>query len=661
MRNFLCLLLFTGLSAFGDATLAQRGFGQGSRGGSRGGFGGGSRERISPEDLEFEMGVAGIPDLSTFAKLSYKGTDVGRDPYLANLQYVKFLIENPESDEAALYFMNTGNYRAHPPYMGMVGMNSRGAIRGAISFQPRMKDAAGGAGLYVFDFQPNDAFPFETIKYVRDTLVKGAPFLQGQLAYHPLRGGMARYEADKAKYEASDVAVHLDADLYEKIGFLPLNGGESFGRLRMMGNETRSSPRDIVICKTLPNQMPRVAGVISAERQTPLSHVNLRCVQDRVPNAFVANAMNQDAITSLVGKLVRYSVTSDGYSLREATKQEVDDHFSNSRPSDPLVPARDLSVNVIKPLQEISFENSSSFGAKASNLAAMHTFGFPAGMIPEGYVVPFAFYDEFMKRNGFYAKIDAMLGNAEFQQDREVQQSMLKELRGQMKQGIMSQVMMDSLKKIQESFSPGAAIRCRSSTNNEDLAGFSGAGLYDSFTHNPDEGHLAKSIKQVYASLWNFRAFEERDFYRVDHKLTAMGVLLHPNFKSERANGVAVTDDVLYESQGNYYINTQVGEDLVTNPDADSSPEGILLGWWKEDGHQVVRRSTDAAENETLLDDEHLADLRDRLAKIHGKFRKLYGHGEDDQFAMEVEFKITKDGKLVVKQARPWVFANGSP
>ena len=657
MDKLLFLLLFTGLSAVGDAAVAQRGFG----GGSRGGFGGGSRERIAPEDLKFEMGVAGIPDLSTFAKLSYKGTDVGRDPYLANLQYVKFLIENPESDEAALYFMNTGNYRAHPPYMGMVGMNSRGAIRGAISFQPRMKDAAGGAGLYVFDFQPNDAFPFETIRYVRDTLVGGAPFLKGQLAYHPLRGGMARYEADKAKYEASDVAVHLDADLYGKIGFLPLNGGESFGRLRVMGNEARSSPRDIVICKTLPNQMPRVAGVISAERQTPLSHVNLRCVQDRVPNAFVANAMNQDAITSLVGKLVCYSVTSDGYSLREATKQEVDDHFSNSRPSDPLVPARDLSVNVIKPLQEISFENTSSFGAKASNLATMHTFDFPAGMIPEGYVVPFAFYDEFMKRNGFYAKIDSMLGNAEFQQDREVQQSMLKELRGQIKQGTLSQAMMDSLKKIQESFSPGTAIRCRSSTNNEDLAGFSGAGLYDSFTHNPDEGHLVKSIKQVYASLWNFRAFEERDFYRVDHKLTAMGVLLHPNFKSERANGVAVTDDVLYESQGNYYINTQVGEDLVTNPDADSSPEEILLGWWKEDGHQVVRRSTDAAENETLLDDEHLADLRDRLAKIHGKFRKLYGHGEDDQFAMEVEFKITKDGKLVVKQARPWVFANGSP
>ncbi|MDE0863159.1 MAG: hypothetical protein OSA98_05180 [Rubripirellula sp.] len=654
MNKSLCLILFMFLFPLSDLAFAQRGFG----GGFRGGFGGGSGERIAPEDLKFEMGVAAIPDLKMFAKLSYKGTDVGRDPYLANLQYVKFLIENPESENAALYFMNTGNYRAHPPYMGMVGMNSRGAIRGAISFQPRMKDSNGGSGLYVFDFQPNDAFPFETIKYVRDTLVAGAPFLKGQLAYHPLRGGMARYEADKSKYEASDVAVHLDADLYGNIGFLPLNVGESFGLLRVMGNETRSSPRDIVICRTLPNQMPRVAGVISEERQTPLSHVNLRCVQDRVPNAYVANAMNQSAIKSLVGKLVRYSVTSDGYSLREATKKEVDEHFSNSRPSEPLVPSRDLSVTEIKPLQDVSFQNATSVGAKASNLATMHTFGFPAGMIPDGFVVPFSFYDDFMKRNGLYANVDAMLGNAEFQQDRDVQQSMLKELREQIEQGTMSEPMMAALQKVQSSFPPGTAIRCRSSTNNEDLAGFSGAGLYDSFTHKPDEGHLSNSIKQVYASLWNFRAFEEREFYRVDHKLTAMGVLLHANFKSEQANGVVVTDDVLYESQGNYYVNTQVGEDLVTNPDAESSPEEILLGWWKEDGHQVVRRSTDAAEGETLLSDEHIADLRDRLAKIHGKFRKLYGVGEDDQFAMEIEFKISKDGKLVIKQARPWVFAD---
>ena len=151
--------------------------------------------------------------------------------------------------------------------------------------------------------------------------------------------------------------------------------------------------------------------------------------------------------------------------MREATKQEVDEHFSKFRPNEPLVPSRDLSVKAIKPLQEIGFENANSVGAKASNLATMHTFGFPDGMIPDGFVVPFSFYDEFMKRNGLYAKVDAMLSNKEFQQDRDVQQSMLKELREQIQQGTLSEPMMVALEKIQESFPAGTAIRSVSYTH----------------------------------------------------------------------------------------------------------------------------------------------------------------------------------------------------
>jgi hypothetical protein len=132
-----------------------------------------------------------------------------------------------------------------------------------------------------------------------------------------------------------------------------------------------------------------------------------------------------------------------------------------------------------------------------------------------------------------------------------------------------------------------------------------------------------------------------------------MGVLLHPNFSDEQANGVAVTDDILYESEGNYYLNTQIGEDLVTNPKEQSSPEEVLLGWYKEDGHQVVRS---AGQEKQLMKKTHLDELRDRLARIHGRFRRLYKKSETEPFAMEIEYKITKDGKLAIKQARPWVF-----
>ena len=132
-----------------------------------------------------------------------------------------------------------------------------------------------------------------------------------------------------------------------------------------------------------------------------------------------------------------------------------------------------------------------------------------------------------------------------------------------------------------------------------------------------------------------------------------MGVLMHPNYSDELANGVAVTDDILYETKSNYYLNVQVGADLVTNPDEQSSPEEILLGWWKADGDQVVRS---AADGKPILTPEQLDELRSRLAKIHGKFRELYNKSDKDQFAMEIEFKVSSDGKLAIKQARPWVF-----
>ena len=109
------------------------------------------------------------------------------------------------------------------------------------------------------------------------------------------------------------------------------------------------------------------------------------------------------------------------------------------------------------------------------------------------------------------------------------------------------------------------------------MPGFSGAGLYDSKTQRPDEGHISKSIKQVFASLWNFRAFVERDFYKIDQLSAAMAVLVHPNFSDEQVNGVAVTIDPIYDNPDRYYTNVTLGETSVTNPTGQITPEEILL------------------------------------------------------------------------------------
>ncbi len=54
-------------------------------------------------------------------------------------------------------------------------------------------------------------------------------------------------------------------------------------------------------------------------------------------------------------------------------------------------------------------------------------------------------------------------------------------------------------------------VRLRSSTNAEDLPDFSGAGLYvsHSATASGDKSASVR-IREVWASVWRWRAFEER-------------------------------------------------------------------------------------------------------------------------------------------------------
>lgn len=437
-------------------------------------------------------------------------------------------------------------------------------------------------------------------------------------------------------------------------GFAALNPATGYGLLRVMTLEERPDPRDVVIYEALPNELSRVAGVITTVQQTPLSHVNLRAVQDKVPNAWVDGALERDDVKALIGRWVKYTVTADGFTVEQATQAQVDEFYAASRPAAAQTPERDLSVTTIAPLSAIGFEDWTAYGVKAANVATLAKIGLTQAEVPDGFAVPFSFYDEFMKANGFYDRVEALLADPQFRSDPDVQDDALDDLRDAIEDAPMPTALMAQLDTLQQSFPSGTSIRCRSSTNNEDLPGFNGAGLYDSKTQHPDEGHISKCIKQVYASVWNLRAFLERDFYRIDHLATAMGVLTIPAFEDEKVNGVAVTVDPVYDTPDAYYVNSQLGEDLVTNPEAQSVPEALILG---PDGYVgVASRSNLAEPGELLMTEAQLAALRSSLATIHTEFAKLYGATGSEPFAMEIEFKITEAGALAIKQARTWVF-----
>lgn len=622
------------------------------------------------QPLSPECGTLTIEDRAAFDFYS----DRNNFPGAMQVQEVKFLIAHVDTPSPQLYFMNTRNQPYHYYFAtDCLGWtvnlwtfnaetyfsNHRKNLAGSIIAHDHYEPNEAIQGIYTMEFWPTDAVTYNFVQLAYDLIAAHMPFAREKLFYHAAAETQrALFEAERDLYEGSSLPVIQTEDLYANISYTPLTMGQSYGRLKIVSGPETISARDIVIFRILPNTLSHVAGIITEIPQTPLSHINLKAKQNNTPNAFIRDAATRPDVVALAGKYVRFAVQPEGYILEEASLEEVNAFFESIRPTEPQIPSRNLSVTEIAPLGAIGFEDADSFGAKAANVAELGKF-LPAGMVPTGHAVPFYFYDEFMKHNGFYDVSIAMAADPTFQSDPQTRLSMLDTFRRRLRNGAMPEWMRDALDAMHRSFDTGTSLRCRSSTNNEDLPDFNGAGLYDSYTHHPDEGHIAKSIKQVWAGLWTYRAFEERDFYRIDHQQTAMGVLVHPNFDNEQANGVGVTKNIYDANWRGYYVNVQVGEDLVTNPEAASIPDEFLvanLAGLERYEIQYVRRSNLVPEGGPILTKDQIFELADIMGSIQRHFQALYGVPSwDRDFAMDIEFKITAEGQLVVKQARPWI------
>ena len=453
---------------------------------------------------------------------------------LANIGVVRFILVGSGSSTPEIYFQNTNTYPSHYVFLDLLGLdiNSPGLERGWIGYNGNVWL---NGSLGIFNFGLGRSYTYSGIKQLQTFLAANLPVIDHDLVFNP--GTMEQLPSDWIHVENPRVLVVDGPLIFRDVTYSALNTGEGYGRLQALEPDDRPNPRDIVLYETLPNELSRVAGIISTQPQTPLSHVDLRAKQNKIPNAFIRDALDNVELSALVGQFVYFRVTEDEFEVREATKGEVDAHHESLRPTARQSPERDLSVQVITPLSEIGFEDYDAFGVKAANVAELGKLGFPQGTVPDGFAIPFYFYDEFMKHNDFYDEVDELLADEEFLNDYDEQEDKLKKLRKKIKNGESPDWMIEALEMMHDAYPEGQSLRYRSSTNNEDLPKFSGAGLYDSNTQKPEETEddgIDKSMKQVFASLWNFRAFVEREFYRIDHSTTAMGILVHPNYTDER-------------------------------------------------------------------------------------------------------------------------------
>jgi len=352
----------------------------------------------------------------------------------------------------------------------------------------------------------------------------------------------------------------------------------------------------------------------------------------------------------LMNKLVKIECSGKKITISEISEKEAE-KFWAARVMKVDIPEPDITVDSIVDLNKADpWQGTRYIGAKASNYAIIRQ------LLPEyvrqGYAIPFARYFKTVQSCGADTLIDILLKQKPKGDEKNNQ---LKKIRETILKARIDPHLIKEIKELQTSRFENFRIRLRSSTNCEDLPEFNGAGLYISkgYDYNDGDEKLEKMILQVYASLWSEIAFDEREFYFIDHSKVGMGILINRAFTSEYANGVVLTS----EENGNIsvYMNTQFGENSVTNPENGQIPESLLFRSALNDDYETESRSNI---HDVFLQDElkeKLIELKSVVLKIHNGLTHGLKNDETNKFGVDVEFKLTLESgeyKLFIKQAR---------
>ncbi len=207
---------------------------------------------------------------ATFQTLPY-------DRPSSDLEHVKFILADVDSDAAAVYYMNSNTWRSHLPFVqSAFGWQWRDLyraehIRGEIVYHPYLMAPNGEAGTFRFIHIPWESRSFEQVARSFELIAASMPFLRNNLVYHPRSGDLARYEREKVRYDASRVPVYLYRDLAEGLVFHSMNAAVGYGFLRVLGGGERPTFRDVAILHRLPNELSAVAGVITLEPRVTAS------------------------------------------------------------------------------------------------------------------------------------------------------------------------------------------------------------------------------------------------------------------------------------------------------------------------------------------------------------------------------------------------------
>jgi hypothetical protein len=575
------------------------------------------------------------------------------------LPHLLFVIDR--QDQNKIYYVNTRRYAFHKDFVNGTYLSlergreffennylkaNRRFILGTIAYQTPLKR-------WTFEFWEGDLISADQIKTVAD-VIKASFFTN--VAYKP---NSIRQDDESRKVAGLDRVSQ--SDIAKEQEYQALNVAKGLGRIHVipkLDEHVEIGFNEILVLDEVPVQLPPVAGVITSHPSTPLSHINLLAKGWGIPNAYIKNA--QTLLKQYDGWWVQFETKRDGYSIKRADVDQLREYQRRlAQRLDVMKPRFDLSEQRLLGLSQQRARAAIAFGGKSANLGEVMNARLPGILVPNGFTIPFYYYDEFLKANNLDDAIYALLNDQKFVHDPAYRREKLAGLRESIKQGKFDErLRAQILGRVKREF-PGKGLFVRSSSNSEDLPNFSGAGLYTTVPNVREADQLIDAIKTVWSSLWNSEAYEARERAVIDHSKIFMAVLIQEGINSESSGVMITTDPFDKDNKGAIYISAKrglgikvvegkkVAEQIIFRERANAvqvltrSDEDSLLTFDEKGG---VKEVAITGERVVLTD-----NVIRRLVTAAGAIKRVFGTRDQD-----IEWAYMK-GQIYIVQSRPFI------
>jgi hypothetical protein len=575
------------------------------------------------------------------------------------LPHVLFVIDR--KDKNKIYYVNTKRYKFHRDFVNSNYLSlergqeffennylkpNRRFILGTLAYQSPVKR-------WTFEFWEGDLIPAEQIKLTFDLI--------RQTFFEPVA-----YKPNSLRQEEASAALEgmprlLQSEITKEQEYQALNMARGLGRIHViekLDEHVEIGFNEILVLNEVPIQLPPVAGIITSKPSTPLSHINLLAKGWNVPNAYIKNAT--ELLKQYDGWWVSFETKYDRYEIKRADLNQLREYQERlAKLQNVMKPRSDLTVTRLASLREQRRRDSIAYGGKSANLGEVAQARLPGITVPNGFAIPFYYYDQFIKENKFEELIFEMLNEDRFVHNPAYRRERLAAMRERLQKGTVNErLRAEVLRRVHAEFA-GKGLFVRSSSNSEDLPNFSGAGLYNTVPNVKDDEQLIEAIKTVWASLWNFEAYEARERSLVDHSKIYMAVLIQEGINSESSGVMITTDPYDKDNKEAVYISAKRGLGIKV-VEGQKIAEQIL---YRTRGNAVKVLTRSAEDSLLTFDDKgglkeipitgERAVLTDevirRLVRAGESIKRVFGGREQD-----IEWAYMK-GQIYIVQSRPYI------